>query len=98
MWLTDTDESLVRFLLGDLPPREHDAIERQTFEDDGRLLDTLTALEDELRFAYLGGYLSGRARASFESRYLDDAEGRARLACARALVLLADRPRRQRPP
>lgn len=89
--LDATDDRLTRFLLGRLPMPEREAIERECLRDDAPAFGELVALEDELRFLYLSGALTGVDRRTFEARYLRTLSDRARLMFARALRHVASR-------
>ena len=88
--MRDTSERLRRFLLGDLPEGEREAIERQCLAEQSLIFEQLVAIEDELRFDYLLGRLSPADHGRFEGKYLSTPEGRERLAFAQALLLAAD--------
>ena len=84
-----TTDRLVRFLLGQLPPEEREAIERSCFGQDETVFAELVALEDELRVAYAAGEMSTLDRRAFEARCLRTLTDRTRLMFARALAELA---------
>jgi anti-sigma factor RsiW len=81
-----SNDQLTKFLLGQLPLAECEAIERQLFRAEDRLFDVIVALEDELRWRYVSGALSPGDRAAFQARYLRTASDRARLRFMRALL------------
>lgn len=84
-----TPDRLVRFLLGQLPPEEREAIERACFGQDETVFAELVALEDELRVAYAAGEMSAEDRRAFETYCLRTVTDRTRLVFARALAELA---------
>ena len=86
----DRTERLRRFLLDDVSEAEREAIERQCLAEHSLMFEQLVVLEDELRFEYLQGRLSPKDYAHFAQRYVSDADGRAKLAFAQALLLAAD--------
>jgi hypothetical protein len=77
-------ERAIRFLLGELPDEERDALEDRFFVEDDAF-EELKEAEDDLRDAYSRGTLSTERRARFEARYLQDEAGHRRVAFARAL-------------
>jgi hypothetical protein len=86
----DGADRLKKFLLGDVPDAEREAIERQCLAEHSLIFEQLAMLEDELRFDYLQGRLNASDVAKFEKRYLADTEGRDKLAFAQAMLLSAD--------
>ena len=80
-----SSERFAAYLLGELPDREAEALEDALFTD-GELFEQVQTAEAELFDAYVQGVLDARRRLRFEDRLLASAEGRARLATARALA------------
>jgi hypothetical protein len=78
-----------RYLLNLASEEEREAVERGFFADDDSF-ERLQAAEDELFDAYAAAEMPAGERAAFEQRYLSSAEGRRRLAIARALRQRAD--------
>ncbi len=87
---SEHDDTLVRYLLGELPDGDAGDLEQAVLTDGG-LFEQLRAIEDDLVDAYVRGELSTRETRSFESRFLATAEGRSRVAMARGLVVAVDR-------
>lgn len=85
----EEDEAFA-FLLGELPEAEAEALEASMFDDDERFRE-LSAYEDELVDAYVGGALIGARRERFEARLLPDERIRSKVATARALAVVAQR-------
>ena len=96
MGADDRHEELVRYLLGDVSEEDAQRLEAGYLEDDPRFLDLLAA-EDELFFDYAQGALSDGDRRRFERRFLQDEEGRRRLARSRAVIGALGSPRARRP-
>jgi anti-sigma factor RsiW len=65
----ESDDLLIRFLLGHLSDSERTRLEERFFADD-ELYEHLLAIEDELRYDYAQGRLSARDRELFEKRHL----------------------------
>jgi hypothetical protein len=86
-------ERAVRYLLGELPEAEREALEEQWFVQDDTLAE-LKEAEDDLVDAYGRGQLSPERRVLFEARYLQDESGRRRVEFAGALhgAIRARRP------
>ncbi len=85
-----SDKHLVRYLLGELAEDEAGELEQAVLAD-GELFERLCMAEDDLADAYARGELAGRERERFEGRFLASAEGRDRIAMARALAAAVDR-------
>jgi hypothetical protein len=83
-------ERAVRFLLGELPDDERDAIEERFFTDDDTFAE-LQEAEDDLADEYGRGGLSPERRARFEARFLQDEAGQSRVDFAQALRAAASR-------
>lgn len=87
-----TDDELLRsYLLGELPEPEADRLEQRLLVED-ELFDLLEALEAELLAAGSRGELAPAERERVFRRLASSPEGRERLALARSLNALADRP------
>ena len=77
-------DSIRRYLLGTSPPAEQEGIEQRLLADRA-FFDEVSAGEDELLDEYLGGRLSPRERANFESIFLAAPERQQKLRFAGAL-------------
>jgi hypothetical protein len=86
----------VRYLLGDLPEAEREALEERYFLE-ADAFEELKAVEDDLIDAYCRGTLAAPQRPLFEARYLQSESGRHRVEFARALTRasVASRQRRR---
>ncbi len=76
---------MTQYLLGDLPEAEKLRLEEQFFTDDEAFAQ-LQALEDELRYDYARGGLSGEQRRQFEQRFLSLPGEPQRVALAQAVL------------
>lgn len=83
------EESMVRYLLGDLPEDEQARIEDRAFSDPQYMQDLL-AVESDLIDEYVRGGLSQRERRQFEDRFFASHERRQKVEFARALAEVAD--------
>ena len=81
-----------RYLLGELPESERDALEDEYFATEEGFQE-LQVAEDELVDAYVAGELSAAQRARFEERFLRTDDGRERVRYARLLQEAAARAR-----
>ncbi len=63
------DQSITRYLLGELPPDEQSELERRYFAEPA-LLDRIDAAEDDLIDAYVRNELTPEQRTHFETRFL----------------------------
>ncbi len=80
-----------RFLLGAASEEERQQVEARLFAED-EFLAELQDREDALVDDYAHGRLAGEAHAAFERCFLASAEGRARVAFARAAARLRPAP------
>lgn len=80
------EESLVRFLLGELSEEEQLRLEEVFFTDEA-LFEQLSALENELRYDYAQGRLAPHQRQLFEKRFLTSPEERQGVKRASAILL-----------
>jgi hypothetical protein len=87
------DPRLERYLLGDLPEEEQDALERDFFRSD-ETFDLLQAAEDDLIDAYVAGTLPAEATGKLRERLERTPARRARVELARALRKAAHRAAR----
>ena len=86
------EETITRYLLGDLPETKQVEIEDRAFQDK-ECLDSILAVENDLIDEYARGELSGATRRQFERRFLASAERRQKVVFARALAsVLSDVP------
>lgn len=74
----ETDQTLRRYCLGELPRHQHRLIEKSFFEDDG-LFDRLLSTEEQLIAEYVHGTLPERERLRFESYFLTTPQRQQRL-------------------
>lgn len=81
-----SDETLIRYLLGQLSEHDQSQLEEEYFSDDGAF-ERLCALEDELIDRYVRGKLSGAQRERFEKRFLQSPQQQKRIEFARSLML-----------
>jgi anti-sigma factor RsiW len=79
------DDSIVNYLLGDLPEQDQCEIEDRAFQDPQYLQQILT-VENDLIDEYVRGELSVSSRQKFEERFLASAERQKKVAFAKALV------------
>jgi hypothetical protein len=80
----NTDQRLVKYLLGDLLDEEREQIERQYLADKD-FFDELLAIEDDLMDEYVSGELSAGARRQFEQHLLKTPAQREKLKYAQIL-------------
>jgi anti-sigma factor RsiW len=81
----ESRESLVRYVLGELPEAHRDRIAREAEADDS-LRATLTEVENDLIDSYARGDLSATEREQVEKHLLASPEGREHLEVARLLM------------
>jgi anti-sigma factor RsiW len=79
------EATLIRYLLGELPPAERDAFEDNYFEISD-LREQVDAMEDELIDSYVRGDLTPTQRQHFERWFLLSPERQEKLKFARALA------------
>jgi hypothetical protein len=79
------EETITRYLLGDLPETKQVEIEDRAFQDK-ECLDSILAVENDLIDEYARGELSDSERFQFERRFLASAERRQKVDFARALA------------
>ncbi|HSE99042.1 MAG TPA: zf-HC2 domain-containing protein [Blastocatellia bacterium] len=80
-----TDETLAKYLLGELSEQEREQIERQYLAD-GDFFDELLAVEDDLLDEYVRGELSAGDRERFEKHLLATPRQRERLQQVKVLM------------
>jgi anti-sigma factor ChrR (cupin superfamily) len=78
-------QSIIRYLLNELPPDESRLLEERYFVD-ARLFARIHAIEEELIEDYINGDLSEAQRVNFEQHCLCTAERRDRVKFARTLM------------
>jgi hypothetical protein len=81
------EQTLTRYLLGELPEDEQTKIEEQLFTDDAAFAQA-RALKAELTDNYVRGNLSASERRSYEQRFLTSPAGRNDAVFAKALTHL----------
>jgi anti-sigma factor RsiW len=84
------EDLLIRYLLGELSAEEQGRIEERFFTDE-EFFEQLSALENELRYDYARGKLSGRHRELFEKRFLASPEEQQGVERAGAILQTLDR-------
>ena len=82
------EDSLVRYLLGDLKEEEQVEIEERAFQDQ-HYRRSIEAAESDLIDAYVRGELSEGERRQFEGRFFASAERRRKVEFAKALARFA---------
>jgi anti-sigma factor RsiW len=87
--MTNQEQIIQRYLLGELPEAEQIALEQEYFNDP-RLFDQMVQAESELVDKYARGLLSPATRESFEKYYLAHPKRRERANFARALATTID--------
>jgi tetratricopeptide (TPR) repeat protein len=90
------DKLLVRYLLGELSPRERDQLEDRYFSDEASH-EQLLAIEAELIDSYVRGELSTKQRARFEQRFLQTRERLEKLEFAKVLAQLSQGAAQRKP-
>ncbi len=83
------EQTLTRYLLGELPEDEQAKIEEQLFRDDAAFQQA-RALKAELTDNYVRGNLSASERRHYEQRFLTSPAGRADARFAKALTQVLD--------
>src|SRR5262245_60374715 len=78
-------DSMVRYLLGEMPEDEQIALERDYFTSDDAYEQVLI-VEDDLAYEYVEGGLSPERRTRFEGTIGATERGRKNVAFARALL------------
>jgi anti-sigma factor RsiW len=84
-----SNQTMTRYLLGELPAEEQEAFEKAYF-DDPRVFAEVSAAETTLIDDYVRGRLTPDVRRRFEQIYLTDPRRRERVAFAEVLVARAD--------
>ena len=87
--ISESDERITRYLLGDLTEPEQLAIEREYFNNPDRF-EELRAVENDLVDRFVRDRLSGSERDLFERHYLQSRRHRKRVAFAASLLEAAD--------
>ena len=86
MNLKDDEERLIkRYLLGDLSEEEKLRVEERFFTNRD-FYEQILAVENELKYDYGQGHLSGQERQLFESRFLKSPEGQRRAEMSGVLL------------
>jgi hypothetical protein len=83
---TPQDKILVRYLLDDLTEAERQEIEERFFQDDS-FFEEITALEDELHYEYRQNHLDKKESATFERKFLQTPQDKAKAAFAGAFLV-----------
>jgi hypothetical protein len=91
-----TDATLVRYLLGDLPPGEVERLDERSVVD-ADFSDRLRSIEHDLADAYARGELSAEDRRRWERTFGASASGRGQLNVANALAAREQRADSKRP-
>jgi hypothetical protein len=87
--MNNSDQNMVRYLLGELSETESEALEQAYFSDP-QLFGRLVEIENELVDKYARGQLPPQLRDRFGSFYLSHPERRARAKFAEGLVAKVD--------
>jgi hypothetical protein len=87
--MTNQEQIIQRYLLGELPEAEQSTLEEAYFNDQ-RLFDRMLQVENELVDKYARGLLSPPTRERFEKYYLTHPKRRERANFARALAARLD--------
>jgi hypothetical protein len=87
--MTDSDETLTRYLFGELPEPEQARLEERYFRD-AQTFEHLARLEAELVDDYARGRLPPQVRERFERAYLTRPDRRAHVRFAEALTARLD--------
>jgi anti-sigma factor RsiW len=87
--------TLARYLLGDLPPADNDAVEDR-FLAEPALFALYQEVERELMHEYAAGTMSRTETARFERHYLVTGDRRRRLVVLRALLAVESERRARR--
>jgi hypothetical protein len=85
----EIQQTITRYLLGELPAEERERIEDQYFNSDEFFQDMVIA-EDELIESYLYGELSGHTLERFKEHYLTSPPKRNKVEIARVLLNYSD--------
>jgi cell division protein FtsL len=88
--MTNSDETMTRYLFGELSEAEQSRLEALYFND-AQTFEQLTQLETELVDAYARGRLSAQMRERFERAYLLNPNRRARVRFGEALAVKLDK-------
>jgi hypothetical protein len=91
-----SDATLVRYLLGTLPPEDEEGFDELSIVD-SQFPDRLRAIEHDLADAYARGELSRSDRARWEQRFLASPQGQDGVRLAEALVAREGREAGRRP-
>lgn len=83
--INNTEDRLVRYLLGELSAQERENIEKQYFQND-TLFQELLHVESDLIYDYVNGELSPERHIKFESQILSTPQGRRKVESSRALL------------
>ena len=89
MKTNELENLMSRYLLGELPESEQEALEQQFFADQEKF-EQVWAAENELIDRYVRGRLSQPERTRFEQHYLATPKHRERVAFAKTLLQAAD--------
>jgi len=89
-YISDNDELLTRYLLGDLGEEEQEKVE-QRYISDPAFYEQLLAVEDDLIDSYAEGTLTQNQRASFESHFMRSPERQKRVGFAEAWMMYLSR-------
>lgn len=87
--MNNSDETMTRYLLGELSEPERSALEEKYFSDP-KLFDEVLETENELLDKYVRGLLPARQRERFERFYLSQPRLRERMKFAESLAARVD--------
>src|SRR6185436_18959483 len=96
--MDELEQTVTRYLLGELPEQEQAALERSYFKDP-HVFDQVVQVESRMVDAYARGQLSSEMRERFEQSYLKHPSRRERVEFARSLTSRIDKqPVKSAPP
>lgn len=87
--MDELEQTVTRYLLGELPEQEQAALERSYFKDP-HVFDQVVQVESRMVDAYARGQLSSEMRERFEQSYLKHPSRRERVEFARSLTARID--------
>ena len=83
--MANYDQTIQRYLLGDLPESEQITLEQRYFSDE-QLFEQIVQVENELNDKYVRGLLPSATREQFEKHYLAHPKRRERASFAESLA------------
>ncbi len=92
----ESEERLMKYLLGDISEAQREAIEQQLLADDD-FEEQISRLESELADDYVQGKLSDNEKQRFEDHFLRSEEGREQTAFAAMMMEYANKAAQREP-